>query len=56
LTDRLVLDRTLAFDAKVDRDIQAVTLEQANAAYRKYFVASKFVTVRAGDFAKGAPK
>jgi hypothetical protein len=29
---------------------------QVNAAYRKYFVAPKLVTVRAGDFAKGSPK
>jgi zinc protease len=56
LTDRLLLNRTLAFDAQVDRDIQSLTLDQVNAAYRKYFVASKLVTVRAGDFAKGAPK
>jgi zinc protease len=56
LTDRLLLGRTLAFDAQVDRAIEALTLDQVNAAYRKYFVASKLVTVRAGDFAKGAPK
>jgi zinc protease len=56
LTDRLLLGRTLAFDAQVDRDIQSLTLDQVNAAYRKYFIASKLVTVRAGDFAKGAPK
>ena len=56
LTDRLFVDRTLAFDAKVDRDIEAVTLDQVNAAFRKYFDPSKLVTVRAGDFKKGAPK
>ena len=56
LTDRLDRDRTLAYDAKVDRDIEALTPEQASAAFRKYFDPAKLVIVRAGDFAKGAPK
>ncbi|HEY4998973.1 MAG TPA: hypothetical protein VII36_07515, partial [Usitatibacter sp.] len=56
LAEELLLDRTLAFDAKIDNDISAVTLEQVNAAFRKYFDPAKLVTVRAGDFAKGAAK
>ncbi len=56
LVERSFAGRTLAFDARVDRDIEAVTLEAVNAAFRKYFDAAKFVSVRAGDFAKGAAK
>jgi zinc protease len=54
LNERLDIDRTLAFDQKIDRDIAAVTLEQANAVFRKYIDPSKLTTVRAGDFAKAA--
>jgi zinc protease len=54
LTDRLDVDRTLAFDKKVDADIAAVTLPQVNAAFKKYIDPAKLTTVRAGDFAKGA--
>jgi zinc protease len=50
----LELDRTMEYQAKVDRDIEAVTLEQANAAFRKYIDPAKLATVYAGDFAKGA--
>jgi zinc protease len=56
LTDRLDVDRTLAYDKKVDADIAAVTLAQVNAAFRKYVDPAKLTTVRAGDFAKGAAK
>ncbi|MGZ5036536.1 MAG: M16 family metallopeptidase [Usitatibacter sp.] len=56
LVDRSFAGRTLAYDSKLDRDIEAVTPGEANAAFRKYFDASRFVTVRAGDFAKGAGK
>ena len=50
----LELNRTMAYQAKVDRDIEAVTLEQANAAFRKYVDPSKLSTIYAGDFAKAA--
>ena len=56
LIERSFAGRTLAYDAKIDHDIEAVTLGEANAAFRKYFDSAKFVTVRAGDFAKGAVK
>jgi zinc protease len=52
LTDRLDVDRTLAFDKKVDADIAAVTLAQVNAAFRKHVDPEKLTTVRAGDFTK----
>ncbi len=50
----LELDRTLAYQAGVDRAIEAVTLEQANAAFRKHIDPSKLATAYAGDFAKAA--
>jgi zinc protease len=50
----LELDRTMEYQAKVDRAIDAVTLEQVNAAFRKYVDPSKLATVYAGDFAKAA--
>jgi zinc protease len=54
LAQRSDYDRTLAFDAKVDQAIETVTLEQVNAAFKKYIDPSKLTTVRAGDFAKAA--
>jgi zinc protease len=52
LTAQLELDRTMDYVAGVDRAIEAVTLEQANAVFRKYLDPSKLVKVYAGDFAK----
>jgi zinc protease len=52
LTTRLDVDRTLAYDKKVDDAIAAVTLDQANAAFRKYVDPAKLTSVRAGDFNK----
>jgi zinc protease len=48
----LELDRTMAYQAKVDRAIEALTLEQANAAFRKYIDPSKLASAYAGDFAR----
>ena len=50
----LELGRTMEYQAKVDRAIEAVTLEQANAAFRKYIDPAKLSTIYAGDFAKVA--
>jgi zinc protease len=50
----LEIDRTMAYQAKVDRAIEALTLEQANAAFRKYIDPSKLASAYAGDFAKAA--
>jgi zinc protease len=52
LTGQLEVGRTMAYTAGIDRAIEAVTLEQANAAFRKYVDPSKLVRVYAGDFAK----
>jgi zinc protease len=50
LANNLYLDRTFALAAKVDAAIGALTLEQVNAALRKYLTPDKFVSAFAGDF------
>jgi zinc protease len=50
LANNLYLDRTFALAAKVDAAIGQLTLEQVNAALRKYVTPDKFVSVFAGDF------
>ena len=42
--------RTLEWDAKLDAALNALTLEQANAALRKSIDPSKLVIVKGGDF------
>jgi zinc protease len=54
LVDRITINRTLAFDEKIDSEIEAMTLDRVNAVFRKYIDPSKLTTVRAGDFAKAA--
>jgi len=44
----------MAYQEKVDRAIEALTLEQANAAFRKYIDPAKLASAYAGDFAKVA--
>jgi zinc protease len=51
----LQLGRTYAFQAEQEKKIQALTVEQVNAAVRKHFDPKKLITVRAGDF-KAKPK
>ena len=48
----LLLGRTFKFQADEDAQIQAATLEQVNAAFRKYIDPSKMTIVWAGDQAK----
>jgi len=50
LAAQLEIDRTYAYAEKIDREIEALTPEQVNAAFRKYIDASKVVFVYAGDF------
>jgi zinc protease len=52
LVNNLYLDRTFAVSAKVDRELAALTVEQVNAALRKYLKPDDFVAVYAGDFAR----
>jgi zinc protease len=46
------LGRTWAQSAEIDRAIEAVTVESANAAFRKYVKPDDLATFVAGDFAK----
>jgi zinc protease len=56
LADHLRLGRTLAFDAKLERDILALTPDTVNAAVRKYFDPKALTSVFAGDFEKAEPE
>jgi zinc protease len=49
------LGRTLAWDAALEAKVKTLTPAQLQAAFRKYVDPSAFVTVKAGDFAKGKP-
>ncbi|MDE2094948.1 MAG: insulinase family protein, partial [Burkholderiales bacterium] len=50
LANNLYLGRTYALQAQVDAEIGKLTLEQVNAALRKYVTPDMFVSVFAGDF------
>ncbi len=50
LRRQLELGRTFALAQKVDEQIAAVTLDQVNAAWRRYFDPAKVVAVWGGDF------
>jgi len=52
--DRLYLGQTFAEAAEFDAKYLAVTLDEVNAAFRKYIDPDKLVVVKAGDFAKAA--
>jgi zinc protease len=50
LANNLYLDRTFAISQKVDDAIAAATLENVNAALRKYLKPDRFVFAFGGDF------
>lgn len=52
LANNLYLGRNFAVSAKVDADIAHLTLEQVNAALRKYIRPDDFVVALGGDFEK----
>ena len=54
--NNLKVGRTYASTAKVDAGMLAVTLEQANAAIKKYIQPERYLHVYAGDFAGAARK
>jgi zinc protease len=56
LTNELFLDRALAWDAEMEKKVDALTPEQILAAMRKYIDPGKITIVKAGDFAKAAQK
>jgi zinc protease len=55
LVNRRFYSRTMAYDEDYEKKIQALTVEQVNAAAKKHLDPSKLVIVRAGDFAKNPP-
>ncbi|HXF04670.1 MAG TPA: pitrilysin family protein [Blastocatellia bacterium] len=50
----LFLNRTLAWDAELEKKIQALTPEEIVAALRRHIDPSRISIVKAGDFAKAA--
>ena len=56
IASRREYDRTFKYDAELERRVKAVSVEQVNAALRKYLVPGSFTVVRAGDFAKAKSK
>jgi zinc protease len=52
LASYLFLNRTLAWDDELEKKVQALTLAQLNAAFRKHIVPEKVSVFKAGDFAK----
>ncbi|MEK6300004.1 MAG: pitrilysin family protein [Acidobacteriota bacterium] len=48
------LDRTLAWDAELEKKIAALKPEEINAAMRHFIDPSKITIIKAGDFAKAA--
>jgi len=55
LVARRFAGRTMVYDADFESKVQALTLDQVNAAVKKYLDPAKLVMVRAGDFAKHPP-
>jgi zinc protease len=55
LSNYLDLGRTMAFDADIDKKVQGLSLDQVNAAFRKYLDPGQVSVVKAGDFAAKKP-
>ncbi len=56
LNNYLFLNRTIAWDAEFDKKLESVTVEQVNAAMRKYMTPENITIIKAGDFAKAKTK
>jgi zinc protease len=54
LATDLYIQRTLAWDAALEKKVEGLTADQILAAMRKYLDPAKMTIVKAGDFAKGA--
>ena len=52
LASRMYLKRTLMYDKKYEAKIAETSVEQVNAALKKYFTPKKLVVVVAGDLNK----
>jgi zinc protease len=53
LSNYLFLNRTMAWDDDLDKKVQSLTVEQINAAMKKFMSPDKISIFKAGDFAKG---
>jgi zinc protease len=51
-----VTARTMAFDARLEKTVVALTVADLNRAMRKYINPAKITAIEAGDFAKHPPK
>lgn len=56
LRNQLFLNRTMDFEENLDKQIESLTAEQVNAAFRKYLTPDKISVFKAGDFAKAKAK
>lgn len=54
LSGYLFLDRTLAWDAELEKKVAALTAEQIVTAMRKHIDPARISIIKAGDFAKAA--
>lgn len=52
LASYLFLNRTFQWDDEMEKKVQALTLEQVNAAFKKHINPGKISIFKAGDFAK----
>ena len=52
LLDRERFGRTIRFDAALEANIDQLTVDQVNAAFRKHVVPADFSYIKAGDFKK----
>jgi zinc protease len=52
MANDLFLERTLKWDADLERKVAALTVEQVNAAVRRHITLDAVTIVKAGDFAK----
>jgi zinc protease len=56
LTENLYVGRTFQFQADLESKIKSLTIDQVNAALRKYVDPKQFSVITAGDFkAKAEP-
>ena len=51
LSQHLYFERTMAWDADLERRVQNLSVEEVNAAFRRWIDPSKLSIVKAGDFA-----
>ncbi|GAB4025113.1 M16 family metallopeptidase [Spirosoma koreense] len=56
LNNYLYLNRTMNWDADLEKKIESLTPEQVNAAMKKHIDPAKISIIKAGDFAKAAKK